>query len=72
MWFAIIAHFVDTVELDVVPLDITGIVLGNPYLYDRKAIFHFHENKYHLFKDGKEFIIRAHRKKLNIAMVDAG
>jgi hypothetical protein len=70
--FAITAHFIDTVELDVVPLDISGIVLGSPYLYDRKAIFHRHENKYHLFKDGKEFIVKAHRKKTNIAMVNAG
>lgn len=70
--FAITAHFIDTVELDVVPFDIAGIVLGSPYLFDRKAIFHRHENKYHLFKDGKEFIVRAHRKKTNIAMVNAG
>ena len=70
--FAITASFVDTVELDVVPLDIAGIVLGSPYLYDRKEIFHFQEKKYHLFKYGKEFIVRAHRKKTNIAMVNAG
>ena len=71
LWFAIIAHFFHRVELDVVPLDITRIVLGSPYLYDRKAIFHRHENKYHLFKDGKEYIVRAHRKKTNIGMVNA-
>ena len=70
--FAITAHFIDTVELDVVPFDIEGIVLGSPYLLDRKAIFHRHEYKYHLFKDGKEFIVRAHCKKTNIAMVNAG
>ena len=70
--FAIIANFVDTVELDVVSLDIIGIVLGSPYLYDRKMIFHQHENKYHLFKDGKDYIVRAYRKKTNIAMVNAG
>ena len=29
--FAITAHYVDMVELDVVPLDITGVVLGSPY-----------------------------------------
>ena len=29
LWFAITAHFVDTIELDVVPLDITG---------DRKSV----------------------------------
>lgn len=32
--FEITANFVDEVELDVVPLDISGVVLGSPYLYD--------------------------------------
>ena len=72
MWFAIIANFVDTVALDVVSLDIKSIVLGSPYLNDMKAIFHHHENKYYLFKYGKEFIVRAHRKKTNISIVNAG
>ena len=70
MQFAIAADFVDTVELDAVPLDITCIVLGIPYLYDRKVIFHRHENKYHLFKYGKEYIVRSRRKKKNIAIVN--
>ena len=43
--FAITTSFVDIVELDVVPLDIIGIVLGNPYLYEKKVIFYRHENK---------------------------
>ena len=72
MWFAITAHFIDTVELDVVLLDITTMVLGNPYLYDKKAIFHRHEKKYHLFKDGKEYIVRVHCKKLDTSLVNAG
>ena len=67
----ITASFVYTIELDVVLLDITSTVLGSPHMYDMKEIFYFHENKYHLFKDGKEFIVRAHRKKTNIAMVNA-
>jgi hypothetical protein len=70
--FAITAHFVDEVELDVIPLDICGIVLGSPYLYDRKAIFHHHENKYHLFKNGVEYIVRAHTKKMNLSLVNVG
>jgi hypothetical protein len=70
--FAITANFVDEVELDVIPLDICGIVLGSPYLYDRKAIFHHHENKYHLFKDGGEYIVRPHTKKMNLSLVNAG
>ena len=38
--FAITSKFIDEVEFDVVPLDIYGIVLGSPYLYDRKTIFY--------------------------------
>ena len=72
MCFLLTTHFVDTVEIDVVLLDITGVVLGSPYLYDRKVIFHCDEKKYHLFKEGKEYIVRAHRKKTNIVMVNAG
>jgi hypothetical protein len=70
--FVITAHFINEVELDVIPLDIYGIVLGSSYLYDRKAIFHRHENKYHLFKNGVEYIVRAHTKKMNLSFVNAG
>ena len=42
--FGITVNFVDEVELDVIPLDICGVVLGSPYLYDRDAIFHRKEN----------------------------
>ena len=44
--FSITSGFVDEVDLDVVPLDICGIVLGSPYLYDRKAIFYREDNRY--------------------------
>jgi hypothetical protein len=70
--FAIIANFIDEVELDVSPLDICGIVLGSPYLYDKGAIFHCHEKKYHLFKNGVEYIVRADTKKLNFSLVNVG
>jgi hypothetical protein len=33
MKFAITSNYVDEVELDIVPLEICGIVLGIPYLY---------------------------------------
>jgi hypothetical protein len=68
--FSITAKFIDEVELDVIPLDICGIVLGSPYLYDRRVIFHRHENKYHLFKNGVEYIVRAHTKNLNLSLVN--
>lgn len=67
--FTITVNFIDEVELDVVPLDICGIVLGRQYLYDRKAIFYCHEKKYHLFKDGVEYIVRAHHKNVNLSLV---
>ena len=62
----------DEVDLDVVPLDICGIVLGSPYLYDRKSNFCREENKYHLFKYGVEFIVRAHRMKTNLSVFFVG
>ena len=70
--FAITTNFIDKVELDVVPLDVSGIVLGSPYLYVRKYIFYHHEKKHQFFKDGVEYIMRAHRKKLNLSLVNAG
>jgi len=70
--FTITTNFIDGVELDVVPLDICGIVLNIPYLYDRKSIFYRHENKYHLSKDGIESIVRAHHKKMNLSLVSVG
>ena len=59
----------DEVDLDVVPLDICGIVLGSPYMYDRKDIFYRENNRYRLTKDGIEYIIRAHRMKTNLSLV---
>ena len=70
--FVITANFINEVELDVVPLDICGNIFGIPYLYDRKGIFYHHENKYHLFKHGIAYIVRAHHKKLNLSLVNVG
>ena len=55
-----------------VPPDICGIMLGSPYLYDRKAIFYREHNKYHLFKDGIEYIIRPHHVKNEGSIVNTG
>ena len=70
--FVIASKLVDEVELDVIPLDICGIVLGSPYLYDRKAVFFRHENKYQITKDGVEYIVRAHQTKVSASLVSAG
>ena len=70
--FAITSNFIDEIELDVVPLDISRIVLGSPYPYDRKVVFHRFEKKYHVFKDEVEYIVRVHRRKLNLSLASAG
>jgi hypothetical protein len=38
-----------------VPLSECGMVLGSPYLYDRKEIFYGTKNQYHLTKVGQEY-----------------
>eukprot|EP00253_Pinus_taeda_P031900 PITA_31900 len=70
--FSFGSTFVDEVELDIIPLDICGIVLESPYLYDRKAIFYRAENKYLLVKDGIEYFVRAHKLKNNYTLINSG
>ena len=41
-------------------------------MYDRKEIFYLHEGKYLLLKNGVDYTVRAHRKKLDISLVKAG
>jgi hypothetical protein len=36
--FSIASNLIDELDLDVLSLDICSIVLGSPYLYDRKAV----------------------------------
>jgi hypothetical protein len=71
LWFEITSSFIDEVELDVVPLEICKMVLGSPYLYNRKVVFYGEQNKYHIFKDGIEFIVRAHQMKTNLIVFTA-
>jgi hypothetical protein len=63
--FAISSKFVDEVTCDVVPLNECGMVLGIPYLYDRKEIFYRERNQYHLNKEGNEYVVHAHHIKEN-------
>jgi hypothetical protein len=70
--FAITSKFFDEVELDVVPLDICGILLGIPYLYNSKSIFFKEDNGYHLIKNGIKYIVRAHHMKSDLSLVTRG
>lgn len=67
--FSIKSKYIDEVGLDVVQIDICGVVLGIPYLYDRDAVFYRREHKYHLKKEGIEFIVRAHKFKPNLDLI---
>jgi hypothetical protein len=56
---------VDEVTCDVVPLSKCGMVLGSPYLYDRKEILYRTNNQYHLIKAGQEYVVHSHHVKAN-------
>jgi hypothetical protein len=59
------------VKLDIVPLDICGVVFGIPYMYMRDGIFMQRSNQYKLIKDGKSYIINMHKGKSKISLVSA-
>jgi hypothetical protein len=70
--FDISSKLIYEVDLDFVPLDICGIVLESPYLYDRKEVFFRCEKKYHVTKGGVEYIFRAHSMRVNTTLVSVG
>jgi hypothetical protein len=70
--FSIASKLIDEVDLDVVSLDICDIVLGSPYLYDRKTVLFRHEKQYHLPKGGVEYIVRSQNMRVNTTLVSAG
>ena len=61
--------FKGEMEVDVVPLDVCGVVFGRPYMYTRNAIFIRRENLFCLIKDGKSFIINSHKFKSKVSLV---
>jgi hypothetical protein len=63
--FAISSKYVDVVTCYVVPLSSCGMVLGSPYLYDRKEIFYKTKNQYQLTKAGQDYVVHAHHVKEN-------
>ena len=63
--FAISSKYVDEVTCDVVSLSECGMVLGSPYLYDRKEIFYRKKNQYQLTKAYQDYVFHAHHVKEN-------
>jgi len=69
--FSITSNYIDEVDLDMISLDICGIVLGSPYLYDRDVLFYRKEHMYHLIKDGIKYIVRAHKTQNHLNKINA-
>ena len=67
--FEITSKFKDRVMCDVVKLDTFGMVLGSPYVYDRKVIFFREQNRYHLFKKGIEYTVYFHPIKEDNSLI---
>jgi hypothetical protein len=63
--FAISSKYVDEVTCDVVSLRECGMILGSPYLFDRKAIFYRTKNQYQFTKASHDYVVHAHRVKAN-------
>jgi len=55
--------------VNIVPIDVCGVVFISPYMYIRDAIFIRRVNQYHFIKDGKSFIMNAHKGKFRISLV---
>jgi hypothetical protein len=45
-----------------------GMVLGSPYLYDRKAIFYKTKNQYQLTKEGQDYVVHPDHVKENTTL----
>jgi hypothetical protein len=69
--FAISANFIDEVEVDVALLHVFSVVFGSPFRYMRDANFKRRRSQYPLVKDGKSFIINAHKGKYKTSLVNA-
>jgi hypothetical protein len=46
-------------------------VFGSPYMYMQDVIFMWRANQYQWIKDGKSYIINAHKGKSNISPISA-
>lgn len=69
MNFTISSKFVDDVGLDVVPLEIYIVVFGNPYIWDRDAIYYQRRNQYRLIKYGNSYIIHTFKTIKRIHLI---
>jgi len=70
--FAIYAYYIDEVMVDVVPLDICGVILGYPFMWDRDSIYYKRLNKLRLVKDENLFHVSAYKSSKKLPLVIDG
>jgi hypothetical protein len=61
----------DEVVVDIVPMDVCGVILGSSYLYVRDVIFRRRSNKYQLVEDENHFTINARKHKNKLSLIIA-
>ena len=66
--FSISVEYVYEVEVDVIPMDICGVVFVFPYMYTMVVILMGISNQYLFIKDKKSFMINVHKVKSIISM----
>ena len=62
-------EYVCEVEVDVIPMDICGVVFVFPYMYTMVVIFMGTSKQYLFIKDKKSFMINVQKGKSMISMV---
>lgn len=67
--FIIYAKYIDQVMVDVVTLDVCGVILGNTYFWDISSLYHRRMNKYKLIKDRNIFYVNAHNRNKKLPLV---
>jgi hypothetical protein len=66
--FDLSENYVNEVEIDVVLLDVCGVMFGSTHIYKRDTILTRRENQYYLIKDINSLVINAQKCKSNISL----
>lgn len=68
--FSINSNYINELKVDVVPLNVCGVLFVSPYMYMRDTILMRRENQYRMVKDGNS-IINARKRKSKISPISA-
>ena len=57
--FAVTKAYIDEVVCDVVPLDVSQVILGSSYIFDRDGVYYRRAQKYRFVKDGRKVYLKS-------------